>query len=81
MIYRFDVDLKYGPDHRDLVTREDWQRTIEALDRLMDGKPRASDDTALTDLRSILVTMGEQLPSRSPAGRNAGLRVEAKRMP
>lgn len=59
---KVEIELLYGNEHRKNVTKEDVQGNINALQRAIDGKQRASDFVLLLDTKSILTAIQKKLP-------------------
>lgn len=55
------IDLKAGPDGRDDVRPQDIQANIDALERVIDGKPLSCDFVLLHDTKSILEGIKKEL--------------------
>jgi len=46
---------------RDIVTKADVEKNIQAIQRAIDGKPQSQDATLLIDAKYILIGIQEQL--------------------
>ena len=64
------IEICTGADHRREVTKQDIQRNIDALQRMINGKPLASDFVLLLDTQSILEGIKTKLPSRFESNAN-----------
>lgn len=63
---KITFNIATGPNHSPSVSKQDMDKNIEALQKVIDGKPLSSvDTTLLMDTQSILTGIREQLPDRS----------------
>ena len=57
------IDLVAGPYGQDKVTKQQIQKNIDALKRVIEGKPiSAADSTYLIDTLYIIMDIKKQLP-------------------
>jgi hypothetical protein len=56
------LDLRYGPNKDKVVTREELQRTIDAIHRAS-ATANAHDGTLLCDAAGIFIAIARQLPT------------------
>ncbi len=61
------LELLYG-NHRGNPTKEDIQKNIDALQRIVDGKPFCTDSAIQIDTISILKGIQRKLPGKLPGG-------------
>lgn len=57
------IELMCGPNHNYLVTKEQIQKNIDALDRAIKNNKIIKDDVLLMDTKSILKGIQEKLPN------------------
>ena len=59
---KITLDLYFGPNRDNHVTKSDMQENIDSITRAIDGKPIALDTVLMHDTRSILEAIQKQLP-------------------
>lgn len=58
------IDIATGPKSSPIVTKQDIQKNIDALQRTISGKVAFSDITLLLDTKSILIGIQQALPDK-----------------
>jgi len=59
------IELRTGPYHNKSVTKEDIQRNIDVLEKVISEPRTALDTILLLDTKSILDMIQQKLPERS----------------
>ena len=59
---KITIELASGPNGNKTVTKSEIQKNIDVLDRAIQGRMKCSDDQSLSDTKSIIEGIQENLP-------------------